>query len=282
MTATSPPLHVQSETAAFMLMRAGRYTEPMRQLLLLMLLAALTVPVAADEIAVLAGGSARGPVTEMAQAFRQQTGHLVTVAFDTTPNIIQRLASAQGPDVLIAATAVVDQALKEGRAIADTRIALGRVGTGVAVSRGAAHPDVSTADALKRALMQADAVLISQGASGTSALKMFGDLGVLDAIQSKIVRVESGAALIERLGTSRGEIGLGYVSELSYGAARGGGDVVGPVPASLQSFAGYDAVVMTGSRVPQVARQFVRTLASPAARTLFVASGWEIPDVRAQ
>ncbi len=249
---------------------------------MLMVLTAFTVPVAADEIAVLAGGAARGPVTEMAQAFRQQSGHQVTVAFDTTPNIIQRLASGPAPDVLIAATAVVDQALKDGRAITDTRLPLGRVGTGVAVSRGAAHPDVSTTDALKRALVQADAVVISQGASGTSALKMFGDLGVLDTIQPKIVRVDSGAALSERLGTSRGEIGLGYVSELSYGAARGGGDVVGPVPASLQSFAGYDAVVMTGSRAPQVAREFLRTLASPAARMLFMASGWEIPDVRAQ
>ena len=247
-----------------------------------MLLAALTVPVAADEIAVLAAGAARGPVTEMVQVFRQQTGHLVTVAFDTTPNIIQRLGSDQVPDVLIAATAVVDQALKDGRVIADSRTPLGRIGTGVAISRGAAHPDVSTVDALKRALVQAAAVLISQGASGTSALKMFGDIGVLDAIQPKIVRVESGAALIERLGTSRGEIGLGYVSELNYGAARGGGDVVGPLPASLQSFAGYDAVVMAGTRTPQVARQFLRTLTSPAARTLFVASGWEVPDVRAQ
>ena len=185
-------------------------------------------------------------------------------------------------DIVIVTSALIDELIAEGEVIASTRADLGRVGTGVAVSRGAAHPDVSTADALKRALVQADAVVISQGASGTSALKMFGDLGVLDTIQPKIVRVDSGAALSERLGTSRGEVGLGYVSELSYGAARGGGDVVGPVPASLQSFAGYDAVVMTGSRTPQVAREFLRTLASPAARALFVASGWEIPDVRAQ
>ena len=63
---------------------------------------------------------------------------------------------------------------------------------------------MSTPATLKAALLKAERVLVTQGASGASAAKMFADVAVLDQIKSKIVQVETGAALIERLGTSRG------------------------------------------------------------------------------
>ena len=107
---------------------------PLRTLAFLFLFA---VPLAAEQLAVLSGGSARGSVIALAEAFQQQTGHVLKVEFDTTPGITRRLGAGEAPDVLIAATAVVDQAVKEGRAITETRTPLGRVGMGVAVSREA-------------------------------------------------------------------------------------------------------------------------------------------------
>jgi len=253
----------------------------MRRLLTLVLLLT-AVPAAAQDLAVLSGGSSRGTLTELAQTFQRQSGHAVAVTFDTTPGINRRLGAGESPDVLVAATAVIDEAIRSGRAIADTRLSLGRVGSAVGISRGDPKPDVSTVDALKAALMKAEHVLITQGASGTSALKMLEGMGILAAVKPKIVEVESGAALAERLGTTRGELGLGYISELIYGESKGGGTLVALLPRALQSYAAYDAVVMTSATQPQLARDFVRTLASPEARKSLVANGWEPGDVRAQ
>ena len=84
----------------------------------------------------------------------------------TSPNITKRLAVGEMPDVLVAQSSTVDQMIKDGRAIAATRKTIGRIGVGVAASRGGRRPDISTVDALKASLLQADAVVYSQGASG--------------------------------------------------------------------------------------------------------------------
>jgi hypothetical protein len=51
-----------------------------------------------------------------------------------------RAGDAAGVDVLVTATAGVDQAIKDGKAIAGSRAAVGKVGVGVAIRRGARTP----------------------------------------------------------------------------------------------------------------------------------------------
>lgn len=254
----------------------------MRPLFVAALALALAAPLTAVEITTLAGAAVQEPLLEMAKVFQQQTGHSVTVEFDTTPNIVRRLGGGETPDVLIATTAAVQQAIKEGRAIANSHTSLGRIGVGVAVSRGTPKPDVSTVDALEAALLKADAIVTSQGSSGAYVVKMLAGLGVYDRIKGKIAQAPSGVAVMERLGTRRNEIGFTMLSEIMHGEAEGGGTLVGPLPRAVQNFTGYDAAVMTASKSQDVARQFVRLLASPQARKLFVATGWEVPGVRAQ
>jgi molybdate transport system substrate-binding protein len=66
-----------------------------------------------------------------------------------------------------------------------------------------------------------------------------------------------------------------------YGEAHGGGTLVGPLPAAIQNYTGYDAVMLSGSKQPDVARQFLAALRTPAARTLMMANGWDVPTVSA-
>jgi molybdate transport system substrate-binding protein len=248
---------------------------------LLALLLVTTAPLAAVDIPTLAGAAVTGPLLEMAKAFQQRTGHQVKVQFDTVPNIMRRLMP-DSADVLIATAAGVDQAIKDGKANGATRVALGRVGIGVAVSRGAAKPDISNVDALKAAIIKADAVVTSQGTSGTYVLKMLTDLGVADQVKAKTVQVPSGVAVMDRLGKNPNEIGFTMISEVMYGEAHGGGTLVGPLPAGIQNYTSYEAVVLTGAKAPEQAREFVRTLTSRESRKLFTASGWQVPDIFAQ
>jgi molybdate transport system substrate-binding protein len=250
--------------------------------LIALLMLVLAVPAAAVEITAMAGAAVQVPLLAMAKTFQEQRGHSVTVEFDTVPNIVRRMAAGTTMDVFVGTAAAVEQAIKDGRAIANTRTTLGRIGIGVGVSRSSPKPDISTVDALKAAILRADAVVTSQGTSGTYVMKMLADLGVMDQIKAKTTQVGSGVAVMERLGKSHNEIGFTMISEVMYGEAHGGGILVGLLPRQIQNFTGYDAVVMTASVQQEVAREFVRTLATAPARKLFIASGWEVPAVRAQ
>ena len=215
------------------------------------------------------------PLRTLTEAFAQQSGNQVHVQVDTSPNITRRLAAGEIADILIAQATTVGQLMADGRAFGDSRTPIGKIGVGIAISRGGTRPDISTTAALKAALLQADAVLCSGGASGVHVEQMLRDIGVADQISVTTVHLPSGAAVMARLGASHGnEIGFTMVSEIRLGEVHGG-SLVGPLPAAVQRYTVYDAVVMSDSQAPEPARAFVGVIGSPAARRTFAASGWE-------
>lgn len=48
---------------------------------------------------------------------------------------------------------------------------------------------------------------------------------------------------------------------------------VGPLPAEIQNYTSYDAVMMTGATSVDAARAVLRYLATPAAKAAFVSGG---------
>jgi molybdate transport system substrate-binding protein len=246
----------------------------MRYTICAILVAASVARVAAAELSVLATAAAQGPVLALDKAF-QQPNRAAKVQFDTSPNIAKRLAAGETPDVLIAQAATVDQLIKDGRALAATRTPVGRIGVGVGIGRGGRRPDISTVDALKAALLQADAVVYSRGASGLLVEQLLRKIGVAEQISSKVVQLPTGDDVMQRLGMAKGnQIGFTMVSEIKLGESHGG-SFVGPLPAAVQTYTAYDAVVMSGSTAADAARAVVHALTTPAARQVFTAAGWE-------
>src|SRR5262249_38401451 len=141
--------------------------------------------------------------------------------------------------------------IKAGRAIASTRTVVGRSGVGVAVGRGQTVPDVSSADALKKLILGADSIVYSRGASGAPLENMFKRLGVADQIKSRLTALDRGAEVMQRMGeTGHGhQIGFTMTSEIKLGES-GGGKLAGPLPAALQVYTNYDAIVMTSAKSP--------------------------------
>ena len=194
----------------------------MRYTICAILVAASVARVAAAELAVLATAAAQGPVQALDKAF-QQPDRAAKVQFDTSPNIAKRLAAGETPDVLIAQAATVDQLIKDGRALAATRTPVGRIGVGVGIGRGGRRPDISTVDALKAALLQADAVVYSRGASGLLVEQLLRKIGVAEQISFKVVQLPTGDDVMQRLGMAKGnQIGFTMVSEIKLGESHGG------------------------------------------------------------
>jgi molybdate transport system substrate-binding protein len=252
-----------------------------RGLACVVLLAAVAAPTLARQgsvISVVSTNAITGPLLALAESHRRETGTDVKVEFDTSPSIGRRLASGDlaRVDVLIAATAAVDQAVKDGKAMAGSRAALGKVGVGVVIRRGARRPDISSADAVKASMLSADAIMYSQGTSGVYVEKLLQNLGIAGEVKGKTVQTLSGDAMLERLAAGRGnEVGFTQVSEIMRADEQGRVSMIGPLPAAIQYYTEFDAVVMSGARAPDAARAFVRALTAPAARKVLAANGWE-------
>ncbi len=247
----------------------------MRRLSPVLLTVLAAGPLAAAEIATLSSNAIRGPLLELAEQFKKSSGDTVSITFDTSTSIARRMAAGESPDVLVSTTAAVAQAIKEGKAIADSRVYVGKMAVGAAVKSGARRPDLSSPEAVKASILQADAIVYSQGASGVYIERMLRDMGIADQVKAKSAQLPTGADMLTRLAKSSGnELGFTQVSEIKEHEAHGI-TFAGLLPAPLQNYTSFDAVVMSGARAPGAARTFVATLAAPGARRLLTAAGWE-------
>jgi len=231
-------------------------------------------------ISVLSTNAIVGPLITIVEENNRGKGPQIRVEFDTSPSINRRFAAGTitGVHVLVAASGTVDQAIKDGRAIADSRVRVGRVGVGVAIRRGGPRPDISSVDALRASLLKADAVVYSQGASGVYVVQLLEELGIAAQLKARAVQLASGADMVERVAHSqRNEIGMTQISEITRAAEETKGAIVyvGPLPASIQNYTMFDAVVMTGAPGADAARAFVKSLTGASARKLLAANAWE-------
>src|SRR5438445_729290 len=110
----------------------------------------------AADINVLSGAAVEPALIAAADVFRKRNGSNVEITFATTPEIRRLISAGEAPDVVIAPPATLDELAKPGNIDATAQVSLGQVGIGIVVRDGASRPDVSTTDALKRAVLDAD------------------------------------------------------------------------------------------------------------------------------
>jgi molybdate transport system substrate-binding protein len=232
-------------------------------------------PALAAEIDIISAGAVEPGVTAAAEAFRKETGTAVKIKFATAPAIGQRVGGGEAADVVIAPPALIDELAKAGKLDGSARAAVGRVGVGVVVRDGAAKPDVSSAEALKRALLDADSVVYNKASTGLYLDRLFERLGVGAQVKVKETRYADGAAVMEHVIHGKGrEIGFGAITEIRlYGDK--GAQFVGPLPPEAQNYTSYAAAPSATPANRDGAAAFVKFLATPAARAAFLAKGVE-------
>ncbi len=235
----------------------------------------MTSPASSTELSVLSGGAIEPGLRAFAEVAKRETGHTLAIQFNTAPQIAKRLAAGEVYDLLISPPAVIAQAAKDASVAADTRVAVGRVGAGIIVRTAASAPDVADVDALKQALLAADSIVYNTASTGLYLDRLFESLGILDAIKPKTTRYPDGASVMEHVirGSGR-EIGFGAMTEIRMYQTKGL-KLAGPLPAEVQNYTEYEAVVMTGAPNADAARAVLKVLASQAGKAAFVSGGVE-------
>ena len=228
-----------------------------------------------NELRVLSAGAVKRGVAQIAKEFERESGNKVTIEFSTAPEIRQRVAAGETADVIVAPPAVLDEIAQQGKIVAESRGFVGRSRMGVVVHAKAAAPVLGDTAALKRALLGATAVVHNKASSGIYTARLMEKLGLKEALGSKIVVVETGAAIMETVAAQPpGAIGLAQISEVMVMIDKGCAvKLAAPLPDEIQNVTSYDAAATSSSKAPDAARALARSLASDAAKKVFAATG---------
>jgi molybdate transport system substrate-binding protein len=231
----------------------------------------------AAEVRVMISGGLSAAYNALVPEFEKTTGNKVITAYGpsmgTTPNAIpMRLARGEPADVLILVGYALGDLIKRGTVIPDSRVDLVNSKIGIAVKAGSPKPDISSTDALRRALLAAKSVAYSDSASGVYvSTEMFEKLGIAEVMKDKAKKIPA-TPVAEIVARGEAEIGFQQISELKPIA---GIDIVGPLPDDLQKVTVFSAGIAMVSKEPEAGRALIKFLTSPAAREAIVNSGLE-------
>jgi len=228
----------------------------------------------AAEVKILSAGALEPGMKAAAAEFRKASGHSVKIAFNTTPQIRKRIGDGEVHDVVVAPPAVIDEFAKAGK-LGQDRANVGRVGMGVAVRPGAPAPDISSPEALRKSVLDAESLVFNRASTGIYLENLLKKMGVYDRVEKKTTRYDDAAAVMEHVLKGKGrEIGFAPITEILLHRDRGL-RLVGPLPAEVQNYTSYSAGIMAGAPSASAAQEFVRYLGTPAAKKVFVAAGIE-------
>jgi len=224
----------------------------------------------AAPLQILGGGGIAAPLRELGPHFETLSGHKVVFRFGTTPELITLATSGDPFDAAVVPREVFQDAAARARFQAGPTTDVARVGLGVAVRSGARRPDISTPDALKRTLLEAESIAtIPASAAGAQVLRAFDDLAIGEAMKAK-TKVQPGPAqIVDAVSRGEAQLGVFLINVLT----APGLDVVGPFPAEVQREIVFTAAVAARTSRADDAKAFITYLTTPAAASVIKAKG---------
>jgi molybdate transport system substrate-binding protein len=242
-----------------------------RGLTMALALAALTAwsRAEAGDIKVLSTVGMQPATPELIARFERDTGHTVVVTYGLAAVLKTQFLDGAPADVVILTGPIVEDLAKQGKVVAGSKVDVARSGVGIGVKAGAPRPDIATPEALKSAVLAAKSVGFSkEGASGVAFARVLERLGIADQVRAKYK--DTGTKAGEMLVAGDIELGAAQVPELM---AVPGVDVVGPLPAELQTVTVFSLGLAGEAKNPAAARALIQFLAGPEAAKVYRAKG---------
>ena len=204
----------------------------------------------------------RALLAELAAAYAQGVGAPVRVESVGGVDAAKRVQAGEPFDFAVLAADAIDQLAAGGHVLADSKVDLANSLVAVAVRHGQARPDISSQDAVKRAVLSARSIGYSTGPSGVALIKLFERWGIAGEIGNRLVQAQPGVPVAALL--ARGDVALGF-QQLSELLNVEGVDVVGALPAAIQIKTTFSAAICRAARQAAAALQFLQYIASPQA-----------------
>ena len=226
----------------------------------------------ADEVKVIGANAVKEPFLALVSGFEKSTGHKVTAAWSGTDGVAKRINGGEVVDVVIIGAANLDKLIQDGKLVAGSRVDFAKSGVGVAVREGLPKPDISSAQAVKKAVLDAKSVAYSSGPSGVYIAEMFKKMGISEQVKDKLKLPPSNVLVGEVLAKGEADLGFQQVSDLVH---MKGIVYVGPLPAEIQNITVYSAGLHTQAPAAEAAKALVKYLTAPEARPVITKTGMD-------
>src|ERR1043165_2550744 len=189
----------------------------------------------AAEVTLVAPGGIRAAVEQMIPAFEKKTGHKVKPTFGSGNGTKAQVTKGEAFDVPIVQPPY-PEVLASGNVVVASEKPLAHVAVGIAVRPGTPHPDISTADAVKKLFLSVKSFSYPDpkggAAAGVSMDATLAKLGITNEVKSKVKLAQGGAGAMKMLADGQVDIGLTFISEI---ITEKGVEVVGALPESIST-----------------------------------------------
>jgi molybdate transport system substrate-binding protein len=238
-----------------------------------------TTPASAADIRVMISAGFFQVYSQLGPAFEKSTGHrLVTTrgpsVGDSPEAIPTRLTRGEEADVVIMDGHGVDILDQRGLTRPGSRIPLAESFIGMVVRAGQPKPDISSVESLRKTLLAAKSIAVSDSSSGTYlSTAGFKKLGIANEVAGKTRKVRgppSGEPVAAVVARGEAEVGFQQVAELIHVP---GIDFVGTVPAEIQPPTYFVGALPKNSQAPEAAVALLRFLSSAEAASVITKAG---------
>jgi molybdate transport system substrate-binding protein len=230
----------------------------------------VTTASASAELKLLGSGAVKEVLLELIPGLEKDLGDKVTPTWTGGAEIRKRVTAGESYDIIISAAPDLEIFARQGKT--GDRVDLMVASIGVAVPSGAPKPDISSADALRTALLAARRIGYSTGPSGLHIEALARRMGIADQVQPKLRQVPSGVAVGTLIAANEVDLGFQQVSELIHYP---GVDYLGPIPPEVQYTTIYSAAVGSTAHEPERAKAVVGRLRSSHASQVMREHGME-------
>ena len=237
-------------------------------------LAATLAPAAgAAEIKVISSVGVKTALEDLKPQFERATGHKLNITYGTSVPLKRQVDGGETFDVIILSPALIGDLVKSGKIAPGTSADVVKAGIGVAIKQGASKPDIGTAEAFKKTLLNAKSIAYSkEGLSGTVMAKLMERLGIAEQMKGKTVLETRSGMAAANVVEGKAELAFTLTSEILPIA---GAEHAGPLPAELQTYIVFTAGISPGSKDAAAAKSLIEFMKAPAAAPVYKARGLE-------
>jgi len=210
-------------------------------------------------------------LAELTQRYAANTGVKAEIKAMGGVDAAALVRSGAAADIVILASGPMKKLEAEGFLVAGTIAGFTRSGMAIAVPARAARPDISSGEAVKRAVLAAGKVCYSTGPSGDHLLSLCAGWGIA-ADDPRLIKAPPGVPVGSFVAQGDADLGFQQLSELIHVK---GIDVLGPLPDDIQNVTVFAAGVCATSAHPDETRDLIAYLASPETAAVKHEQGME-------